>query len=356
METSNNLDKNIKPILIIIIILMVILLGYYLLWKSISIKTKNTLINAIQEYAIIDKTKIKISGFPFNKKIKIENIKIDNGNYPYLYNKVIDINNVNISSSIFSNNLKIDVENVIYTTYTEDNELENTYTVTFQDKPIINIDFYSNAKLKSFNYSDSGYKVIDNSNQINNSTKNSKIDVNSIIDNNTIIYTIKSTITDTQNVKYEKNSSVSIDKKYSLYADMIYSITTDEGEFNNSSLKINNITLSNENINVINVTGEVLKDVSDKYSYGNLKVIFSDYKDTLEKTKKEVIKSFKGKEDEKEYMQISQNVFKVFEKLIKKNKETTNSKGVLDIEREKNYYDYFINNESFYKTLQDLIR
>ena len=139
METSNNLDKNIKPILIIIIILMVILLGYYLLWKSISIKTKNTLINAIQEYAIIDKTKIKISGFPFNKKIKIENVKIDNGNYPYLSNKVIDINNVDISSSIFSNNLKIDIENVIYTTYTEDNEPENTYTVTFQDKPIINI-------------------------------------------------------------------------------------------------------------------------------------------------------------------------------------------------------------------------
>ena len=115
--------------------------------------------------------------------------------------------------------------------------------------------------------------------------------------------------------------------------------------------------------NGIQVSGEIIKDADDVYSYGNIKLAILNYKAILDLYKQAVLATANSKElsslvniqDQAEFENTVNSMFNKIQNIIAKNPTTTDKKGVISIVKQKNTPDYSINGQSLYGIIQDIL-
>ena len=151
---------------------------------------------------------------------------------------------------------------------------------------------------------------------------------------------------------------------FNLNFDISSSLTKNRGVLDSYIIKINDFNLIGNNNNGFQLSGEIIKDNDDIYSYGNLKFTLLNYKDFLFNLKKNILEALNleetnkliNKDNKNNLLTLTNNVFKVLEKTIKLNTETTDSKGIITFTKKKNMSDYLINGNSLYGIMQDIYR
>lgn len=352
--------KNIKPFLSVFAILLLIILAYYFVWKNIATKAKNVISESIKDFKYESLT---VSGFPFSKNISINKIDFIN-NTPLATQNYVSIDKITISSFIFSRDFSIKLKD-IKTINSVDNSV---FILNYNEDPQINVSFYSDGTLKSFNYSDIGYRVVNNNETLYTASK-SLVDVESTKADNTTDYSIIGDLQNMQNISILDKKDQSAEKIepeiYNMKFNISTSLTIKDNKLDSSIIKIISANLvGNKNTN-ISLTGEIIKSLDDPYSYGSLKLKLANYQKWLESYKKDIVealtvesqanKEIKNNELN-QYVQMVDRLFSIIKTTVAKNAETKNDSGVLTLERKKNASDYTINGDSLFGIIQALIK
>ncbi len=358
VNSNDNGIKNLKPFLSVFIILIILVLGYYFIWRSIVIKMKNIAVDSLKDYKY---DSISIGGFPFVKKVKVKNITFGNDLFLATRNQV-NVKEITISSFIFSSTLNVKLKDI-----TTISTIDSTvYSLAYNEEPAMTISFYSNGSLKAFNYSDLGYRVVSSDNKTLYTADKSSLNIQSILNDDTVDYSINGEFQNMQNIAIIEKDNEALIKEvpeiYNLKFDISSSITKKDGETESSVIKINNFDLAGSKNNAISITGNIFKDPSDPYSFGDINVILSNYNTLINEYKTSVLEALKiegesfSDNDKKEYISIINNIFKELEDVIKKNSATTSDTAVISVVRTKNSPDYIINGVSFLDIIQQIIK
>lgn len=351
---------NFKPFLSVFIVLIILMSAYYFVWRNIVNKTKNSIAASLENFKY---DSITTAGFPFSKKVKINNITFQNKGYLASKNQV-SIKEAIISSFIFSDALDIRLKDI----QTLDINSGTSYSITFNEEPEINISFYSNGQLKSFLYEDLGYRFTDSNNQTLYTADATSIKVESTMDGDKIDYSAIGELKNMQNVsilnKKEQISENIVPLIYNMNFDLSSSITTKDGIFNGSILKINNISIISNNGNDISLDGTIFREMPDPYSFGNLKIKLANYKaifDSYKKATQEAmnleLQSENATAKEKaEYTNMINQIFATLNRVAAKNPETKGTTAVIDITRAKGETTYMINGENMLNLLQEIMK
>ncbi len=353
--------RNFKPAIGVVVVLIVILLAYFFLWRSIAAKTKNVVADSLSAF---EYKSIGVSGFPFSKNVKIKDITFG-GNNPFTTQNKISFGEIEISSLIFGESFKVKFKDILITT-----QDDTKYNLLYNGKPVVNIIFYQDGRLKYFSYKDNGYRVTNaDTNETLYTAGESTFSIDTTINNNTIDYAITGLFKDMQNlelINVDKNIDTKnvVPEKFNLNIDISSSITLDSAyNISNYIVKINLFDLLGDAGSGIQITGEIVKDTDDVYSYGNIDIALLNYQDVL-KTYKENILSTEnsqdievllGDKDIGEFTKMVDNVFNQLSTLISQNTKTTDKKGVISIVKQKNTPDYFINGQSLYGVIQNIL-
>jgi len=357
-EGANGYEpRSLKPFLGAFIVLIILLSGYYFVWRSITIKMKGVLEEYLKNYKY---DSISIGGFPFTKKVKVNNITFGNRTFLTTKNQV-NIKRMVISSFIFSDTFNVKLDDV-----TTISSLDSAvYSLVYNEDPEINISFYSNGRLKAFNYSDIGYRVVNDQNKTLYTADKSNLRVQSTLNDDTVDYSINGDLQNMQNIMVlEKDADISakeVPEAYNLEFDISTSITKVDGEVKNSIIKVNDINLVGNRNNKVSVTGEIFREPGDPYSFGNLTVALSNYKTLLKDYKDDVLEALKVESselpssDKSIYVSIVNAMFDEINSIIKKNSATTDEEAFILISRVKNSPDYIVNGESLFAIIQRIM-
>ncbi len=348
--------KNLKPFLSVFVILIIIIFGYYFFWRSVAIKMKNIIIDQLQDYQY---ESIEISGFPFTKRVTVNNISFSSGAFLVTQNEV-KIQELEVSSFILSGNLDIKFKDAsILDTLSNIN-----YSLVYNEEPVINIGFYSNGDLKNFNYSDNGYRVITSDNKTLYTADKSVIKVESLLNGKTVDYSITGNLQNMQNVSIMKtDNSITetvVPDAYNADFDISSSITEENGELESSIIKINSFNVGGSEGD-LSISGEVFKDKSDPFSSGNIKITLKNYQELLTSYKENVINALNIEtvdlpEQEKQiYINMANSFFNIIQEVIKKNPSSTDELAVVDISRAKFSPDYIVNGETAMNIIQRVV-
>ena len=163
--------------------------------------------------------------------------------------------------------------------------------------------------------------------------------------------------------KKDEIETNSIPEIYNLKLNLETSITQADNKIEKSTIKINNANFTSDKGSGFSISGTILKEAGDPYSFGELKLIINNYITFLDSYKKDVTNALTienesstiSKDEQNQYVQISNSLFETAQRLIAKNPETTENKGVIAISRQKNTPDYTINGESLFGIIQNLI-
>lgn len=352
-EAKNN--TNIKAFISVFIVFLLIILVYFFIWKSIATKMKNIIADGFNDFKY---DSISISGFPFKKIITINNINFSE-NVPLKTENYVSIEKLKISSFIFGDLLNITFKNAKMI----DVNTNTTYTLTYNDEPKINLSFYSNGGLKSFNYSDIGYRVINSNNETLYTASNSLIDVESTKTGNTIDYSIIGDLQDMQNIAIingdEQAKDNSVPAIYNLKFNISTSLTRDGDKISNSIIKIETASLIGNNSINVGLTGEIFKSQDDPYSYGSINLSLDNYKTLLNnyENKISVALNMQAKQNntENNNAEMVKKIFNVVDSVIQRNPQTNDKTGFLTISREKFSSDYFVNGTSFLNIVKEIV-
>lgn len=357
-ESNKTNNKNLKPFLSVFIIFIILLSGYYFIWRSLTIKMKNIVSESLSNFKY---DSITIGGFPFMKKVKVNNIAFSNNVFLITKNQV-SVKEIQVSSFIFSRSLEVKFKDIT-TLNISDN---TTYSLIYNEDPEMDVKFYSDGRMESFNYSDTGYRVISADNKTLYTADKSSLVVKSVKNNETIDYAINGEFKNMQNIVVLENkneiSTKVIPEIYNLKFDISSSLTKKDGELKGSVIRINSIDFNSDKNNGATLAGEIIKDQDDAYSYGEIKVSVSNYVTLLSKYKADVITALNienanlSTEEKKQYVDLTNNLFNMIDGVIKKNPESVNGKGVAKITRVKNASDYIINGESLFGIIQKLVQ
>ncbi|HSQ97983.1 MAG TPA: hypothetical protein VLL98_04670 [Rickettsiales bacterium] len=353
--------KDIKPFLSVFITLLIIIIAYYFVWKNIATKVKDTLVESFKDFKY---ESVTVSGFPFSKIILVKNINFTNGTLLTTENYV-SIGQIKVSSLIFGRSLDISLKD-IKTINASDNSV---FTLNYNEEPKINISFYSDGMLRSFNYSDIGYRVINNNNETLYTADKSLVNIESTKNDNTVDYSIVGDLKNMQNISVlNKKDQISKKEEPEIYAmkfNISSSLTMKDKQINSSIIKIITANLVGNKDTNVSLTGEIIKSPDDPYSYGQISLALSNYQKWLSTYKNEIIealtiesksnKDFK-KEQLNEYVNMTNKLFIVLEDLIAKNPETKNNNGIIVLERKKNSQDYTLNGDSLFTIIQTIMK
>ena len=363
-EYMNNIQpfaetKNIKPLLGVVVALIVILLAYFFFWRSIAAKTKNVVADALSTFTYEN---IGVSGFPLSKNIKIKNITFGNDS-PFITQNKVDVGEIEISSLIFGNIFNIKMKDV--SIITADGA---KYNLIYNTTPNIKVSFYSDGKLKDFEYKDEGYRVL---NAENNDTLytagESTFTVKTVENENTVDFAINGLFKELQNfevLNLEKQDNNEVPEKFNFNMDVSSSITRDNSDnISNYIIKINMFDILSDKGNGMQISGDIIKDADDVYSYGNIKLVILNYKTILDLYKQAILEAANTEElsslvniqDQEEFAKTVNFMFDKIQKLIEQNTDTTDTKGVISIVKQKNMPDYSINGQSLYGFIQDIL-
>ena len=356
-NSNNDKIKNLKPFLSVFIVLIILILGYYFIWRSIVVKMKNVVVDSLKNYKY---DSVSIGGFPFTKKVKVKDITFGSDLFLATKNQV-NVKELTVSSFILSGTLNIKLKDI--TTFST---IDSTiYSLTYNEDPIMTVSFYSNGSLKTFNYSDLGYRVVSSDNKTLYTADKSTLSVQSVLNDNTIDYSINGEFQNMQNIAVIEKDNETLAKEvpeiYNLKFDISSSITKKDGETENSVIKINNFDLAGSKNNIVSITGNIFKDPSDPYSFGNIELVLSNYKELISGYKADVLEALKiesenfSDSERKGYTSIIDSIFKEINNVISKNSATTDDTAVISVVRTKNNPDYIINGESLFGIIQRII-
>ncbi len=358
VDSNGDGIRNLKPFLGVFIILIILVSGYYFIWRSIAVKMKNIVVDSLKDYKY---DSITIGGFPFTKKVKVNNITFGNDLFLATKNQV-NVREIIVSSFIFSGTLDVKLKDVS-TFSTIDTTV---YSLVYNEDPVMNISFYSNGSLKEFNYSDLGYRVISGDNKTLYTADKSNLNVQSVLNGDTVDYSINGDFQNMQNIAIIEKDTESLTKEvpeiYNLKFDISSSITKKDGETESSIIKINDFDLIGSKNNSVSITGDIFKEPGDPYSFGDVKVVLSNYSTLINEYKTDVLDALKienaslSDDDKKEYASIVNGMFNEISNVIKKNPATTAESAVISISRAKNNPDYSINGESLFGIIQQIIK
>lgn len=349
--------KNLKPFLSVFIILVIVIFGYYFFWRSIAIKMKNAVVKYMNDYQY---ESIKISGFPFSKNITINNLAFSGGNMQFATQNQIFVKQIKISSFILSGNLDIKLKDISVLNSSDN----STYTFTYNQDPIFNIGFYSNGKIKNVKYVDYGYKIVDSNNNVIYTSDKNEINITSLTNADRIDYSIIGSLQNMKDLSVQSTKNeISIDENKNLYSinfDISSSIIDSNKDTESSIIQVNSFDVSDGNMG-ISATGEIVKDISDPYSYGNLKIVLTNYPKLLATYKKNTEDVLNTElnglslSDKDLYKNITNQIFSALNDVIKNNPETNDTTGILEIRRSKGSKDYLLNNENLSSLIQKIV-
>lgn len=351
--------KNIKPLLGVVVALIVILLAYFFFWRSIAAKTKNVVADALSTFSY---ESIGVSGFPLSKNIKIKDITFGNDS-PFISQNKVKMGEIEISSFIFGSTFNIKMKDISVIT-TDGAE----YNLMYNTTPNIKISFYPDGKLKDFEYKDNGYRVLSaETNDTLYTAGESTFNIKTVENGNTLDFAISGLFKDLQNfevLNLENQNDNEVPEKYNFNIDISTSITRDNSNnVSNYIIKINLFDVLGDKGNGIQVSGEIIKDADDVYSYGNIKLAILNYKAILDLYKQAVLATANSEElsslvniqDQAEFENTVNSMFNKIQNIIAKNPTTTDKKGVISIVKQKNTPDYSINGQSLYGIIQDIL-
>lgn len=347
-------NTNIKAFISVFVVFLLIILVYFFIWKSITTKMKNIIADAFKDFKY---ESISISGFPFHKTITIGNISFTE-NVPLATESYVSIEKLKISSFIFGDLLNITFKNAKMI----DVNNKVNYTLTYNEEPKINLSFYSNGGLKSFSYSDIGYRVVNANNETLYTASNSLIDVESTKIGNTVDYSIIGDLQEMQNIAIingdEQAKDNSVPAIYNLKFNISTSLTKEDDRISNSIIKIETANLNGNNGINIGLTGEIYKSQDDPYSYGSVNLSLDNYKMLLDDYENKILLALdiqsKQNNTENNNAEITRRAFSIINSLIQKNPQTNNKTGFLTISREKFSSDYFANGTSFLNLIKEI--
>lgn len=349
--------KNLKPFLSVFIILVIVIFGYYFFWRSIAIKMKNAVVKYMNDYQY---ESIKISGFPFSKNITINNLAFSGGNLQFATQNQIFVKQIKISSFILSGNLDIKLKDISVLNSSDN----STYTFTYNQDPIFNIGFYSNGKIKNVKYVDYGYKIVDSNNNVIYTSDKNEINITSLTNADRIDYSIIGSLQNMKDLSVQSTKNeISIDENKNLYSinfDISSSIIDSNKDTESSIIQVNSFDVSDGDMG-ISATGEIVKDISDPYSYGNLKIVLTNYPKLLATYKKNTEDVLNTElnglslSDKDLYKNITNQIFSALNDVIKNNPETNDTTGILEIRRSKGSKDYLLNNENLSSLIQKIV-
>ena len=349
--------KNLKPFLSVFIILVIVIFGYYFFWRSIAIKMKNTVVKYMNDYQY---ESIKISGFPFSKNITINNLAFSGGNMQFATQNKIFVKQIKISSFILSGNLDIKLKDISVLNSSDN----STYTFTYNQDPIFNIGFYSNGKIKNVKYVDYGYKIVDSNNNVIYTSDKNEINITSLTNADRIDYSIIGSLQNMKDLSVQSTKNeINIDENKNLYSinfDISSSIIDSNKDTESSIIQVNSFDVSDGDMG-ISATGEIVKDISDPYSYGDLKIVLTNYPKLLATYKKNTEDVLNTElnglslSDKDLYKNITNQIFSALNDVIKNNPETNDTTGILEIKRSKGSKDYLLNNENLSSLIQKIV-
>lgn len=354
-------EKNIKPLLGVIVALIIILLAYFFFWRSIAAKTKNIVADALSTF---EYESIGVSGFPLSKNIKIKNIIFGNDT-PFASKNKMEIGEISISSFIFGKTFNIKLKDISVVT------ADGTkYDLMYNGVPNIKLAFYPDRKIQKLEYKDNGYRVISaETNETLYTAGESIFSLESVENGNTADYSIIASFKDMQNIQLfnineQTNTDNNIPEVFNMNIDISSSITqNNNGNISNYIIKIIMFDLLGNSNNGFQITGEIIKDADDIYSYGNIDFTLLNYKNILNLYKENLIQLDNtdelsislGLKNKEEFIKIVNHIFNKVNDIILRNGSTTDNKGVISIVKQKNAPDYFINGQSLYGVIQDIL-
>ena len=347
-------NTNIKAFISVFIVFLLIILVYFFIWKNITTKMKNIIADGFKNFKY---DSISISGFPFHKNVIINNIHFTE-NVPLATESYVSIEKLKISSFIFGDLLNITFKNAKMIDV--NNKID--YTLVYNEDPKINISFYSNGSVKSFNYSDIGYRVVNTNNETLYTASNSLVDVESTKTDNTIDYSIIGDLKDMQNIAIingdEQVKDNSVPAIYNLKFNISTSLTRDGDKISNSIIKIETASLNGNNGINVGLTGEIFKSQDDPYSYGSITFSLDNYKKLLNDYENKIVVALdmqaKQNNAENNNAEMVKKIFNVVNSVIQKNSQTNDKVGFLTISRQKFSSDYIINDISFLNIVKEI--
>ena len=270
---------------------------------------------------------------------------------------------IEISSFIFGSTFNIKMKDISVIT-TDGAE----YNLMYNTTPNIKISFYPDGKLKDFEYKDNGYRVLSaETNDTLYTAGESTFNIKTVENGNTLDFAISGLFKDLQNfevLNLENQNDNEVPEKYNFNIDISTSITRDNSNnVSNYIIKINLFDVLGDKGNGIQVSGEIIKDADDVYSYGNIKLAILNYKAILDLYKQAVLATANSEElsslvniqDQAEFENTVNSMFNKIQNIIAKNPTTTDKKGVISIVKQKNTPDYSINGQSLYGIIQDIL-
>jgi len=356
----NQKNSNLKAFLSAFVIFIVIVSIYYFFWRSVSSKTKNIVVEELKDYKY---SSIKVSGFPFYNNIVISDLHISNGALMLVQNKV-DIKEVKLSSIVFGKKFKVFFKDITI----DDQSTNIKYNVVFNDIPNVNFSLNSDKTFKDFYYSDVGYRVISNDNKTLYTAGNSKFSLQSTKNNNTFDFSIIGDLQNLQNFDVV-NTQIKVDNMeneppvYNIKFDISSSFTKEKDDIVSSIIKITNINSISNKGDFFSLSGQIYKDQGDPYNYGELKIslknyslIMSNYKNIFVDTIKEEAKNNGTSKDENYSENVVNKVFENLDNAIKKNSNTKDDLGVIELKRNKGEPDYTLNGEGLSKIIEPMMK
>ena len=195
----------IKKILVFLVTIFIIAFGALSIFWFIKTQTVRKYIASFQAPGFtVNASSLAVSGFPFKQTYKIQDVTIKpnsleslhdslNSTTAQITNNSLEIPNLQLSSSIFSNNFTA--------TFLEDlqvNEEDQQYQVKYNKPPVIKM-LIEDGLMKSYSYLDSGYKIVDVAGNVLFENGSSQVNYNSVIQGQQKISKLTLTV---QNIGY----------------------------------------------------------------------------------------------------------------------------------------------------------
>ncbi|GMO65747.1 MAG: hypothetical protein Ta2D_11960 [Rickettsiales bacterium] len=318
--------------------LLVFVFIYFLIWRNITTRVQNMMVDIIGSNSQYEE--ISYSGFPFKKIVKIKGLLYSDKNATLTKDQTLTIEELVISSPIFSRDLDMEYKNIQVINATE----KIIYSIEYIAKPTIKISLYSDYRLRGFIYDDEGF-IIKNGDSILYTTGKMYADVSSIRKKEIIEYAI---IAGFDDFKGTDDAISDINDVYKLKLD----ITFNNIVFENDSTKNEMTTLINSaefftNDKVkLSAIGEGRSGIIDTKAFGKVIVSFFDYKSSLIELEKGTLKTIKEndpkmlkkdrltQEEQTGYSVITKSIVKNFIEIVEKNPSTIKDKtGIIVVER-----------------------
>jgi hypothetical protein len=359
------IKKLIFSLLNLLLFLAVFLGIYYWIWSSAAEKAR------LNIESILSKTEysnVKVSGFPIQKKVTINDLSLY-VKKDYISDQKVVFKKIIISSLIFSNKINIDLGKTISYKNEKNKEIGQ---LVYNSPPEISASFNKDGSIASFNYSDVGYKVLNETNTTISSAGASELKIKTIQSKSKTDYEFISNMTDLQNISIlDKEGLIqvpnTIPEKNNIVADIIFSKAHPTNTEFKDLLQINTLSLENKKYKLF-IEGNMERSKKDILPYGKITVRIKNFENFINPVIDTMLVSINKKYRDKTFLQELSRAEKEAEKrkereriknipnnlntLANANEYTSKDLKVFVIGRNRDSGSYYVNNKSVVELIE----